>query len=285
MPMGHPYDIEHAQRLHEDWCRQLQQRAGLRTADQAERQMIAVMHELRRTLAPRTIVSVANALPALERGIFLGGWSLHEVPCGREVPPGLSIAADVGWVWLHNLDARRADVIRGVLPPAFSESPRLAEQPVSSKADPDPSAGCFMDGAEEEMLEIRHAQRLHIEWCRELLELTGLTTTNQTEPQMRAVMHELRASVDPEAAVAISCALPPLERGIFLDGWTLDHTPDPPPDPQAFHNRVYERVRRHHSPPDSLASDVFSLWRRRLSVSRANMIRDNLPQSLRSLWA
>lgn len=132
--------------------------------------------------------------------------------------------------------------------------------------------------------DIEHAQRLHIEWCQALLERTGLATTNQTEPQMRAVMLELRRSLAPDAVLAIANALPALERGIFLDGWSLDYAPDPPRDPRQFHERVHERVKAHHSPPESLTSDVFWLWNRELAGQRAETIRAHLPPALASLW-
>lgn len=132
--------------------------------------------------------------------------------------------------------------------------------------------------------DVEHASALHVEWCRALLERTGLTTTHQTGPQMKAVMHELRASLEPRAVLAIANALPALERGIFLEGWTLDTPPDPPESPAAFHARIYERVKGHHSPPASIAADVFWLWRRELPPERAEVIRRNLPPALAPLW-
>jgi len=108
--------------------------------------------------------------------------------------------------------------------------------------------------------DVEHATRLHVEWCVALIERTGLITTNQTEPQMRAVMHELRRSL------------------------SLDYAPDPSADPDQFYERVYERVKGHHTPPRSIAADVFWLWSRKLPARQAEAIRENLPAVLEPLW-
>ena len=76
--------------------------------------------------------------------------------------------------------------------------------------------------------DVEHATRLHVEWSVALAERAGLTTTHQAAPQMRAVMMELRDSLAPEAVLTVANALPALERGIFLEGWSLDYTPRPP---------------------------------------------------------
>jgi len=132
--------------------------------------------------------------------------------------------------------------------------------------------------------DVEHATRLHVEWCVALIERTGLATTNQTEPQMRAVMLELRASLEPAAVLRIANALPALERGIFLDGWSLDYTPDPPVDADDFYRRVYRRVMGHHTPPESIAADIFWLWNEKLPAKQANAIRQSLPAALAGLW-
>jgi uncharacterized protein (DUF2267 family) len=132
--------------------------------------------------------------------------------------------------------------------------------------------------------DVEHATRLHVEWCVALIERTGLTTTNQTEAQMRAVMLELRQSLEPAAVLRIANALPALERGIFLDGWSLDYTPDPPIDPDQFYDRVFEKVKNHHTPPRSIAADVFWLWSHKLPRRQADTIRQSLPSTLAALW-
>jgi len=69
--------------------------------------------------------------------------------------------------------------------------------------------------------DVENATRLHVEWCRDLIDRTGLTTTNQTEPLMRAVMFELRRSIAPGAVIAM--ALPTAIAIVF--GTTRHGTP------------------------------------------------------------
>ena len=91
--MGHPYDVEHATRLHVEWCQALMRRAELTTTHQAGPQMRAVMLELRASLEPAAVLVIANALPALERGIFLEGWSLDYTPILRDPRANSTIAS------------------------------------------------------------------------------------------------------------------------------------------------------------------------------------------------
>lgn len=132
--------------------------------------------------------------------------------------------------------------------------------------------------------DVENATRLHVEWCRDLIDRTGLTTTNQTEPLMRAVMLEIRRSIAPSAVLEIANALPALERGIMLADWSLEYEPAPPTSAKEFHRRVYERVKGHHSPPTSLTVDVFWLWAHKLDAKKAQAIRDSLPPMLERLW-
>jgi uncharacterized protein (DUF2267 family) len=132
--------------------------------------------------------------------------------------------------------------------------------------------------------DVERATQLHVEWCRALIERTGQVTTNQTEPQMRAVMLELRASIDPDSVLRIANALPALERGIFLEDWALGQPLKPVPDPEGFHDRVYQRLKAHHSPPNTLVADVFWLWKEKLTPEKARAIFESLPPALQPLW-
>lgn len=133
-------------------------------------------------------------------------------------------------------------------------------------------------------VDIERASQMHIEWCVDLAKRAGLVTTHQAAPQMRAVMMELRAALEPHAVLAIANVLPALERGIFLEGWTLDHALREVPDEQTFFERVYERVKSHHSPPRSIISDVFWLLQAKLGPEKANVIREQLPSALVGAW-
>lgn len=130
--MAHPYDIEHASRLHVEWCRSLAERMDVRTTHQSGPQMRAVMLELRRSLSAEKVVTIANQLPALERGILLQDWRLDEGPVPLDSAAEFrdrvhdrvkvhhfrvdSLVEDVFWLWSEKLEPSRAEIVRGALP-------------------------------------------------------------------------------------------------------------------------------------------------------------------------
>ncbi len=133
-------------------------------------------------------------------------------------------------------------------------------------------------------IDVERASQMHTEWCVELAKRAGLVTTHQAGPQMRAVMLELRQALEPNAVLAIANVLPALERGIFLEEWSLDYTPKKVLDAEKFFGQVYERLKAHHSPPRTIVSDVFWLLQTKLSPNKAGIIRDRLPEPLANLW-
>ena len=131
--------------------------------------------------------------------------------------------------------------------------------------------------------DVERASQLHIEWCQDLARRLGLSTTHQSGPQMRAVMHELRNVLSPQCVIRIANVFPALERGIFLEGWDLDQEVSLLRDADDFADRVYSRVAGHHARLDDLVPQVFALWRDRIGT-RADVIGDCLPALLRPLW-
>ncbi|MCO5070761.1 MAG: DUF2267 domain-containing protein [Rhizobiaceae bacterium] len=125
---------------------------------------------------------------------------------------------------------------------------------------------------------MEHTTRLHVEGCRDLIDLAGLATTNQSETLMRAVMSDLRRSIAPSAVSEIANALPALERGILLADWSLDYEPDPSPSAEEFLRRVHEKVKGYHSPPESLTTDVFWLQVQKLLSNKAEAVRNSLTE-------
>ena len=132
-------------------------------------------------------------------------------------------------------------------------------------------------------IDVERASEMHLEWCQELAKRMGVVTTHQSGPQMRAVMHELRSAISPEAVLRIANALPALERGIFIEGWSLDDEIWTVTNADEFSDRVYERVKAHHARVPSLVGDVFWLWNEKLG-KKAATVRECLPPVLRSLW-
>lgn len=131
--------------------------------------------------------------------------------------------------------------------------------------------------------DVERATELHIQWCQALMSRAELGTTHRAAPQMRAVMHELRASLEPDAVIAIANVLPALERGIFLEDWSLKYTPKAVPDAATFSARVYDRVKGHHAYSDTLVEDVFWVFDKMLGAKAAT-IECHLPPALRPLW-
>jgi len=132
-------------------------------------------------------------------------------------------------------------------------------------------------------IDVERASQMHVEWCQDLAKRMGVVTTHQSGPQMRAVMHELRSVISPDAVLRIANALPALERGIFIEGWSLDDAIAPLTDANDFSDRVYDRVKAHHARIPSLVEDVFWLWNLKLG-EKAAIIRDCLPPALKPLW-
>ncbi len=133
--MTQPIDVERATELYRDWLIALKRQSALATTNQSQAMMRAVMVQLRRALAPDQVLAVANALPALPRGIFIEGWSLHDqmvVPASadafldqvraqleaRHAPPA-SLVQDVFAIWHRFLPAPNARTIGACLPPVL----------------------------------------------------------------------------------------------------------------------------------------------------------------------
>lgn len=133
--------------------------------------------------------------------------------------------------------------------------------------------------------DVERASELHVEWCLDLAKRMMVATTHQSGPQMRAVMHELRSSMPAKDVLLVANAFPALERGILLDGWSLDKTVVEVNDPQDFCDRVYQRIHVHHFRVPSLVGDVFWLWQKKLEPDKANTIRDCLPRAIEPLWS
>lgn len=84
--------------------------------------------------------------------------------------------------------------------------------------------------------------------------------------------------------MTIANALPTLERGIFLDGWSLDAEMKHVSNSTEFDKRVYERVKNHHPHVPSITTDVFWLWQNELPKNKSDAIRSVLPEPLAALW-
>jgi uncharacterized protein (DUF2267 family) len=74
----------------------------------------------------------------------------------------------------------------------------------------------------------------------------------------RGVLHGLRKYMTTAQVISFADALPPLPRGIFIEGW---HPGEPQPLTTAdvFLRALTENLAPHQIPPDSIVSDVFAI--------------------------
>jgi uncharacterized protein (DUF2267 family) len=131
--------------------------------------------------------------------------------------------------------------------------------------------------------EILHASELFQQWLTDLKERAMLQTHNQSQAMFRAVLHQMRDHMTPSQVLIFADALPPLPRGIFLEGWRPTQPP-PLTSPEAFLAEVIKRLSPHHSPPDSIVSDVLSVLALRSEPHDAKAMREQLPAALQQLW-
>lgn len=136
--MTQPYDVEFATQQYQEWLTALKEKSMLATHNQAQAMMQAVMTELRNSISDEVVLDIANALPALPRGIFLEGWRLGEakaVPAkseeffrrlctllaGHHTPPS-DIVDSVFAVWKEKLPLEAQITIEKSLPEALKSS-------------------------------------------------------------------------------------------------------------------------------------------------------------------
>ena len=133
--MTQPYDVEFASEQYQKWLIALRDEAMLATLNQAQAMMRAVMEELRDSVSDGDALAIANALPALARGIMLEGWVLglpkksvaspedfHRRLCANlkehHAPPE-DLAEAVFAVWREALSPEKARALYERLPAAL----------------------------------------------------------------------------------------------------------------------------------------------------------------------
>lgn len=135
--MPQPAEVLYASKQYQEWLSTLKERAMLETQNQSQAMMRAVMHELRRYMMTTDVLTFANAMPPLPRGIFIENWEPNQAPPSLAsaeqftqrvferltphfVPPD-SIARDVFEVWAQFLSPLSARQIKSVLPEPLGE--------------------------------------------------------------------------------------------------------------------------------------------------------------------
>ncbi len=131
--------------------------------------------------------------------------------------------------------------------------------------------------------EVLQASRLFQEWLTALKERAMLQTHNQSQAMFRAVLHELRRHMSAAQVLAFADALPPLPRGIFIEGWRVGEAA-PLASAEDFLKAVVARLAPHHAPPDTIVADVFAVLAERSEPFNAATMREQLPGPLKPLW-
>ncbi len=133
--MTQPYDVEFASAQYQKWLVALKEKAMLATLNQAQAMMRAFMAELRDSVTDEDALEIANALPALARGIMLEGWRLggpkqtvaspeefHRrlvARLGVHQPPPDDLARAAFAVWREALPPEAGRTVAATLPAAL----------------------------------------------------------------------------------------------------------------------------------------------------------------------
>lgn len=133
--------------------------------------------------------------------------------------------------------------------------------------------------------DVRFASQQYQAWLGDLKEIAMLQTHNQSQAMMRAVLNALRDAMTLEQIAAFANALPPLPRGIFIEGWRPDAEITSWTMPNEFVADVKRRLAPHHVPPDTIVADVFAaLNKDAADGSIRDTMRAQLPPALAGLW-
>ncbi len=127
------------------------------------------------------------------------------------------------------------------------------------------------------------ASFLFQEWLVALKERAKLDTDDHSYVMFKAVLFALRRSMAPAQVLSFADGLPPLPRGIFLEGWRQNHEL-PSGSATTFLHDVRESLGPQYPPPDSIVEDVFCVLSHRCIPEKRSLMKSQLPDSLRSLW-
>ena len=131
--------------------------------------------------------------------------------------------------------------------------------------------------------DVVHASKLFQDMLAAIKARALLATHNQSQAMFRSVMHATRRHMSTEQVLAFADALPPLPRGIFIEGWRPAE-PIPIESGQALLREVTADLAAHHAPPDTIVSDIFAVLAETSDQRDAQAMRDQLPVALKPLW-
>ena len=131
--------------------------------------------------------------------------------------------------------------------------------------------------------DVLYASKLYQEWLGELKERALLHTHNQSQAIFRAVLQTLREHMTTEQVLTFADALPPLPRGIFIEGWR-PRAPRPCQSAWDFLGYVVVDLAPHVIPPNTIVDDVFAIIAKHVEPRDSAIMREQLPDVLKSLW-
>jgi uncharacterized protein (DUF2267 family) len=131
--------------------------------------------------------------------------------------------------------------------------------------------------------DVQYASEQFQDWLLALKQKAMLQTHNQSQAIFRAVLQGLRRHQTTEQVLNFADALPPLPRGIFVEGWRPTN-PSPVNSTEDFIQEVMESLAPHHVPPTSIVADVFAVLAERSDPVKGRTMREQLPKQLQALW-
>jgi uncharacterized protein (DUF2267 family) len=131
--------------------------------------------------------------------------------------------------------------------------------------------------------DVLEASQLYQQWLAALKARALLATHNQSQAMFRAVLHALRRHMTDGQVLTFADALPPLPRGIFIEGWRPGAA-QPLASPADLTRDVMAALAPHHVPPDSIVADVLAVLATHSDARAAATLRAQLPQAVQALW-
>jgi len=122
-------------------------------------------------------------------------------------------------------------------------------------------------------------------WLKKLVEEHHLQSRHQAYSALRAVLHALRDRLTSEQAVHLGAQLPLLIRGIYYEGWRVNHKPLGIKRVDEFAEHVAKELPPNFPrDPVGVSEAVFDLLAQELDPGEIHKVIGELPVPLRSLW-
>ena len=125
-------------------------------------------------------------------------------------------------------------------------------------------------------------------WMNEMSEDLQWTDERRIYMALRTVLHGIRDRVTLTEAVQFGAQLPTFIRGLYYEGWRPGPRPLRSRSKEAFLDEIraaFSRTRAARIDAESIAKAVFRFLNRKIAGGELADIRDQLPKTVRLLWA